>query len=145
MDKNEKKLAELHSLRAWCVTVIDYVINIDRSSAALLSQFKAVVNSSFDRKNLKGLKTIKKDLNEIIGDLSPAQKGELSKLLELDSNESLENISEKARAIIDTGNIDNDDDYRFLNSYIDYLLENNITEEVESINKILLQYIETLK
>lgn len=145
MNKNEKKLAELHSLRAWCMTVIEYVIKIDKSSSPLLTQFKVVVDSSFDKKNLKGLDTIKKDLSELLGDLSVSQRRELSGLLTLNSNDPLLDFSKKAERIFLKGCVDNEDDYRFLNRYIDYLLEHDTTEDIDKINKILLQYLETLE
>lgn len=145
MTKEQKKIAELNSLRAWCMTVIEYAMKVDSSSSPMMLQFKAIVDSTFERKNLKGLKTLKSDLRELFGDLSVSQREELSNLLALESTDSVTDLSQKAESILSKRSIDNEDDYRFLNNYIDYLLENNMTEEIEPINKILLQYIESLK
>lgn len=123
------------------MTVIEYIIEADDSSSPLVSQFRDVVDTSFDRKNLKGLKTIKRDLNELIGDLSENQKNELSSLLVLSLNETLDDVNEKAECIISKGYVDNEDDYRFLNGYIDYLLDNDSTDRIGEINRILLQYL----
>ncbi|TDP01236.1 hypothetical protein [Marinomonas balearica] len=144
MTKEQKKLAELNSIRSWCMTVIEYAIKVDSSSSPVMNQFKSIVDSTFEMKNLKGLKTLKSDLRELFGDLSVSQREELSNLLALESTDSVTDLSQKAESILSKGSIGNEDDYRFLSNYIDYLLENNTTEKIESINKILLQYVRHL-
>lgn len=141
MDKNEKKLAELHSLRAWCMTVIEYAMKIDPASSPLMFKFKVAVDSSFYKRNMKALKTIKRDLSELIGDLSVAQRKELSERLHIEPNDPMTDLNKKTECILSKGHIDNEDDYRFLVFYIDYLLEVDATEGIPRINEILLRYL----
>ena len=37
MKNGDKKLAELHALRFWCMTAIDYIIKVDEQPAPLFS------------------------------------------------------------------------------------------------------------
>ena len=145
MDKKIKKLAEIKALRTWCITVIEYIIQVDNSAAEVLSQFKAIVKSTYERRSLAGLKTIKKDLAEMVGDLSSDQQSELSQLLILSTNEPLVDLRKEAECIMSKGYIDNDDDYRFLNNFTDSQLEDGDTEEIGTINQILDQYYNSLK
>ncbi|MCJ8337111.1 MAG: hypothetical protein MJK10_01450 [Pseudomonadales bacterium] len=145
MDKNIKRLAEIKSHRAWCITVIEYISEVDNSAAYMLSNFKAIVEATYKRRNLGGLKILKKDLAEMVGDLSSYHQSVLSKLIIMSTNEPLVDLRKEAECIVLKGYIDNDDDYRFLNNFLDYLIEDNDTKEIRKINQILDQYYDSLK
>lgn len=143
MGKSDRKLLELHALRAWCITVVEYIIEVDESSAYLIRQFREVVDNTFEKNNLRGLKIIKKDLQEFVGDLSVDQRKKLAEILAIDENYPLEDMEKKVKNILGCGYINEDADYRFLNYYISSRLEKDSMneDEVSKINTILLNYL----
>lgn len=141
IDKVAKKQAELHFHRAWCVTVLDYIMSTDRSADVYLSQFKEIVSYCFSKNDLRGLKTIKSDLNELVLELSASQRDELSTLMSLELGHLPMSYEEEVANILARGEVISNREYRLLNNYIDSLLSKNCMGEIERINEILLNYI----
>lgn len=145
MTKDQKRMAQLHSLRSWCVTVIDYIVKVDNLSLPFMTDAKRTVDSTFERKSIKGLEIIKNDLRELFGDLSVSQREELSSILKTKVDDSATDPRAIAEVIYSKGCIESEDDYRFLSVHIDNLLDEGALEEVERVNELLIDYIKKIK
>ncbi len=139
-----KQQQELEHIKDWCITIIDFIIK-KGGVPIVMTEIKRVVNNSYAKKNLRGLRTCSKDLNEWAKGFSDSDVSELNILLTEKCGENLTNetkkTSGKIKQIIKRGKINNENEYRTLLSKVDEIYDDNRKKnEVEALNKLLIEY-----
>ena len=127
---------EKDKLRGFVLTVLDYVGVTER-------------NSSFDpirrANDLRGLRTAAKDMVEMCQDLDTKRVAELDKLLKENDfpplSEMRDRSLQRCRRILSQKKIRNDDEWRFLESYVSDVDSDVLTQgDREAANQLLGGY-----
>lgn len=140
----EKQLEELEYIKEWCHAIIIFMTKIGGESP-IFTQYVEVINDSYQKQNLKGLRYCLKDVNEWAKGLSKKDVEELNIVLENKFGINLSDANNKAlkkiSTIVKRGKINNEDEYRLLTSRVDEIYANDQKKaELESLNKLLAEY-----
>lgn len=140
----EKQLEELEHIKEWCHTIISFMTKIGGESP-IFTQYIEVINDSYQKQNLKGLRYCFKDVNEWAKGLSKKDVEELNIALENKFGINLDDANNKALKKIGTivrrGKINNEDEFRLLTNRVDEIYTNDKKKaELESLNKLLADY-----
>ena len=137
-----EKMAELRSIKNWCVTVLEFIKKkeVDESSVFIWNRMIENVNNIYSEKKLTSMRMMKRDVADFFHDFNPKEKEEITNLLGEHKDFYLEEERRKVSIIIDRKKIDNDMEFQFLNQYIDYLLDEKKPEQIEVINALLSEY-----
>ena len=138
-----KKIEELLFLKEWNCTVIDYFIK--KEADPLFKQFHQVIIESFNKNNIKGLKTAYTDNNDMARDLPPSDLNELNQILRekfgYDLTKANDQNLAKIKRIVQKGHLKTDDEFRLLlNRVDDIYADDNMKDEVEILNKLMHDY-----
>ena len=141
---NQNKLEELIFLKEWNETIVKFFVLKSKDNS--LEIFHQIINETFNKSDLKGMRMIYKDLNEGINDLSLIEFNELNQLLSqkfgTDLTECNNKNLTKIKQIVKKGNINNDEEYRLiLNRVEEIYADDNQKEETEILNMLLTNYI----
>ncbi len=74
------KSIELNNLKDRCLTIIHFMMEKKEKTESLV-RIETIINETFDKKNLKGLKSINTDLTEWAKGFSKAEQQELYLIL----------------------------------------------------------------
>lgn len=140
----EKQAEELEHIKEWCHTIISFLTKIGGESP-IFTQYKDVINDSYQKQNLKGLRYCLKDVNEWSKGLAKKDMDELNTILESKFGSNLDDANNKAlkkiNNIVKRGKINSEDEFRLLTTRVDEIYANDKNKtELESINKLLADY-----
>ena len=145
METGAKSEKTLLITKEWCEMIIHFML----SKAGPNNSLKEVLNlvkGIYHKKNLAGLKSIKKDLGEWVKVLSRPDLFELNILLQNKFGENLDNDANKIirviEKIISRGKIINDEEYELIVKRVEEIYENeNNKLEIETLNILLVNYL----
>lgn len=147
---NQKELEELSFLRDWNWVITDFTFKneTEESFKEILKQCFQIINEAFDKKDLRGLRMMYNDSNEMAGDFSPHQLNELNRILRakfgFDLNGAHDEFLAKINRIVQRGYLKNDDEFRLLYSRVDEIYaDDSKKEEVEILEKLMGDYEES--
>lgn len=137
---SENNQNELDLLKNWCLTIVNFLIELDGESP-IFSELKSVINKSYDVKNLKALRHCKKDINEWARGIPIQETSKLNILLLEKFGESLEVSKRKIELILKKGKINSQEEYNILLNKVEDIYDKDGKEnEIETLNKLLAQY-----
>ena len=141
---NDKQISEISHIKEWCLAILNFMVSKNGETPGL-KMFTELVIDIYEKQNLKGLRYVKKDINEWANGLPQPDLEELNKLLKNNFKQDLQNQSNRDLAkitrIIKTGRIINEDEYRLLLSRVDEIYnDKNKQVEVQTLNKLLVGY-----
>lgn len=141
---NQNKLEELTFLKEWNETIVNFFASKPKDNS--LEIFHQIINETFNKSDLKGMRMIYKDLNEGANDLPLIEFNELNQQLSqkfgTDLTECNNKNLTKIKQIVKKGNINNDEEYRLiLNRVEEIYADDNQKEETEILNMLLTNYI----
>lgn len=137
------KLSELVYLRDRSLLIVDFLLrkNVENS---MIKQFRTVIQDSYDKSNLKGLKTLSRDMNAWAKSLSEKDMKELEILLEKKFGESLsgDKITRKLiEEILRKGSIENAYEYRVVYDYLQEISDKDpFYEKLLELENLLEKY-----
>ena len=144
---NQKKIEELTFLKEWNETIIKFFILKSKDNS--LEVFHQIINETFNKSDLRGMRMIYKDLNEGTNDLPLIEFNESNQLLSqkfgTDLTEcNIKNLT-KIKQIVKKGNINNDEEYRLiLNRVEEIYADNNQKDQTEILNMLITNYIKKI-
>lgn len=110
----------------------------------MIKQFRTVIQDSYDKSNLKGLKTLSRDMNAWAKSLSEKDMKELEILLEKKFGESLsgDKITRKLiEEILRKGSIENAYEYRVVYDYLQEISDKDpFYEKLLELENLLEKY-----
>lgn len=140
---NEDQLKELDQLKEWCSTVIKFILENGPAGNTMLMQYEAVINSSYQKKDIRGLRMVAKDTKEWAKGLIESDKNKLNEILESKFGSGLNGEVDKKNVtqILKKGKIITEDEYRLLLNRVEEIhTDPSKKEEVEMINLLLVEY-----
>lgn len=114
-------MEELKYLYERSMMIVDFICQKRGGSNPMIDNFKLVVNDVYAKENLKGLKTISRDMNAWAKGLPKKDIQELEILLEARFGENLsgDKITHLViKKVLKKGKIENKDDYRVVYEYL---------------------------
>ena len=141
---SEKNSDELNFLAEWSRVILAFIGEIT-SEPGLLRSFEAGVDRSVERRDLRGLRMMSKDLTEWARSLSVRDQEKLDQLLRARFGHGLSEAAEDARGeinrILRRGQIDTQDEYRLLMSRAEEIYaDDSKAGELEQINRLLAAF-----
>jgi len=141
----EAKQKELRFMKDWCIVIYDY-LNIHKSTNENFYQsFTAIIQKAFDQHDLRGMRMVFNDTNEMARGLPETQLLELNRILEAKFGRSLtdeeKEMKKQINKIVKRGKINNDDEFRLLEQSVSELSqEQSYSSEIETLNRLLAGY-----
>lgn len=135
---------ELLQLRDWCTAIVRFMASVS-DSALLFGEMEEAIERAFERRDLRGLRMVARDLAEWAGDLSPERQEQLDEQLLAQLGRGLRNARQDAQneisRILRRGQIDTADECRLLMSRADEIYaDDSKRAELERINALLVAY-----
>ena len=132
---------EIDELADWCELVTHFIFG--DCDPEMLDLAQSGTRKARERRDLRGLRMVYRDLNESIRDLSGQPKADLDAILIARFGHGIERgkqmLERQARKILQSGKIRKADEYRILESWLETLLSDpSKTAEIERINALLM-------
>jgi hypothetical protein len=149
MTKQESRQAELDFLMRWSRAVFEYIEStVPEAQVALLAPIYGILDEAHRSKNLKGLRSIAKDLLESTSGMKEDQRAELDQQLRTRFGTGLQLSGPHARVeaamlarILDRGTIESATEYRLILERVERLYEDESrAAEVKRLNDLLAAY-----
>jgi hypothetical protein len=142
---SDSRSVELTGIRDWCIAIIHFMR--DLSPSDLFDQTEEVINATYQRGDLRGLKTVSKDVNEWVGGLSRKDRQKLNQLLQSRFGKTLREDAlsrNEVSGILRRGRISDEHEYQLLVSRSDEIYaDDSKKDELERINSLLVEYQES--
>ncbi len=120
MKNNTSTTNELEYLQDRSLLIIDFILNKNVNDS-LMKQFKSVIQETYAKGNLKGLKTLSRDMNAWAKGLSQKDIKELEVLLAEKFGENLsgDKITHTViKQVLKRGKIESEENYRVVYEYL---------------------------
>lgn len=140
---SQKALDELSFLKDWNQMIVDFLVKNENTE--FFKELYKVITDAFDKKNLKGMRMMYNDTNEMARGLSPNKLTELNQVLKekfgFDLNKDHDKVSAKINLIVQRGHLENDDEFRLLFNRVDEIFADDSKEkEVETLENLMDDY-----
>lgn len=140
---SQKASDELSFIRDWIWVIVDFLVK--NESGEIFKEMYQVISDTFDRKNLRGMKMMYNDTNEMARGLSQDKLRELNQILREKFGFGLERdhniILAKINQILQRGYLKNDDEFRLLLSQSEEIYaDNSKKKEVETLENLMVDY-----
>ena len=134
---------ELEHLRSWCLAIIQFMARLSPSNA--LRDAEDVVNSTFERRDLNGLRMMCRDMRQWTKGLSAVDRIKLEGALQSTCGVGLVETSNSEQdalsQILKRGRVDGEEEYRILSDRADDIHEDSSKRsELKRINSLLAAY-----
>jgi hypothetical protein len=149
----DDKLKELSLMKHWTMTIYEYLKSQFSEDAEYLPGKKYhqhlqtsldIINSTFEKNDLRGMKMIYMDTNEMARGIPMDQMIELNKILLRKFGKSLvdeeKEIKKTIAKIVKRGKINTDEEYYLLKPYIDELLIEGKKEEAQKLDFLIYEH-----
>lgn len=141
---NNEKHEKLVRARDWCLYVLRFLNKV--SPAEIFSQMMDVVEETFNKKDLRGLQMLERDIAENARALPNQAKKELDELLVAEIGWGLSALSnkehQKVAKVLRRGAIESDEEYRILSDRADAIFDDTTkATELREINALLASYV----
>lgn len=137
-----KKEEELLMMKEWSLTIINYLLNVETRTTTL-PQFIQIINETAENGNIRGMRMIYRDVNEMAASLRSSDLIELNNLLKKKFGEDLnskEDLS-KIQKILKKNVISNETEFRLVLGYVDANFQNDDQKAfIDSLNKLLADF-----
>jgi hypothetical protein len=142
---------ELVWLRDWSLVIANFIVKNSngfaspQEAADLYQMLTGAINEAFQKNNLKGLKTICAELNEIAKGGSAKEIYDLNELLMSKFGENLNNYKidniKKVKRLLKKGKIEREDDFRLVQNRLEDIYDDDSKrEEAEGLDALLSTY-----
>jgi hypothetical protein len=144
---SEEQLKKIEYLNKRCHLILDFIHKVSQADQ-VIEKFKLIVNNAYDAKDLKGLLSTSKFMDDWASELLPAESKELKQILEKELGASATSESkseiEAIKKIIEKGKIENNKEYKMVLDKVEklYKFESN-KKQVEILNRLLTDYHKT--
>lgn len=140
---SQKALDELSFLKDWNLTIVDFLVK--KENTEFFKGLYKVITDTFDKKNLKGMKMMYNDNNEMARGLSLNKLTELNHILKekfgFDLDKAHDQVLAKINLIVQRGYLDNDDEFRLLFCRVDEIYADDSKEkEIETLENLMNDY-----
>ena len=140
---SQKASDELSFIRDWIWVIVDFLVK--NESGEIFKEMYQVISDTFDRKNLRGMKMMYNDTNEMARGLSQDKLRELNQILREKFGFGLERdhniILAKINQILQRGYLKNEDEFRLLLSQSEEIYaDNSKKKEVETLENLMVDY-----
>lgn len=140
---SQKTLDELSFLKDWNQMIVDFLVKNENTE--FFKELYKVITDAFDKKNLKGMRMMYNDTNEMARGLSSNKLTELNQVLKekfgFDLNKDHDKVSAKINLIVQRGHLENDDEFRLLFNRVDEIFADDSKEkEVETLENLMDDY-----
>ncbi len=140
---SQKALDELSFLKDWNQMIVDFLVKNENTE--FLKELYQVITDAFDKKNLKGMRMMYNDTNEMARGLSSNKLTELNQILKekfgFDLDKDHDKVLTKINLIVQRGHLENDDEFRLLFSRVDEIYADGSKEkEVEALENLMNDY-----
>lgn len=137
-------IEEMSQLRDWSVAIARFIGSIPEA-ASLSRQMEEVIHQAFERRDLRGLRMVARDVAEWATDLSPEQQQQLDALLVSRFGRGLKDqrkdVEREIARILRRGQIETEGEYRLLMARVDEIYaDESKAEELEQINRLVLAF-----
>lgn len=134
---------EARRLRDWCVAIVKFMG--EASPSELLGQTESAINYAFERRDLRGLRVVSKDIAQWVQGMTSKDQERLDDVLRTQFGRGLlENTCEVRKEIarvLTRGSIANEAEYRLLADRVDDIYaDKSSRRELEKINAVLAAY-----
>ena len=132
--------------------LLDELINIikrikinDSASGKMAAYLQSLINQSYSFYDLKGLQSIKNDLIEMLKDVPSSEIQRLDEALIQKIGLSYSQIdgqsAKRIKTILKRGKINNDEEFRFIQSYLNELKDTSLPEsDLNRMEELLIKY-----
>ena len=140
---SQKDLDELSFMRDWNWVIVDFLVKNDNGE--FFKQLYQIISETFDKGNLRGMRMIYNDNNEMARGLSLNKLTELNHILKekfgFDLDKARDKVLAKINLIVQRGYLENDDEFRLLFSRVDEIYADDSKEkEVEILENLMGNY-----
>lgn len=143
MENKLKSKDELEYLQRRSLTIIQFIIDKNPDNL-MIQKFKKIMEETYNKKNLAGLKTLSRDLNAWAKSLPEKDIRELQTLLlaKFEENLSGDKITHSIiKKALKTKKIENEESYRVIYEYlIDISNKDPFYNETQELNDLLQLY-----
>jgi hypothetical protein len=144
VESTNKREAELSAIRQRCITILDFLVRTGERSG-LVDKIRQVVQTSYERHDLRGLRMVVRDLEESISALPARKQKELDAVLhqqgQLTRTESKENVRRRVEGIVQNGKIRNAREFALLLNWADAIhADDSKREDLEQIDLLLAAF-----
>lgn len=131
-------------LRDWCTAIVRFMASVSEP-APLFREMEEAIERAFERRDLRGLRMIARDVAEWASDLSPEHQEQLDEQLLAQLGRGLrdarQDTQKEVSRILRRGQIDTADECRLLMSRADEIYgDDSKRAELERINALLVAY-----
>ena len=141
--KLSTNINELEYLYGRSKIIINFMLHKNHDDTMML-QVNKIIEETYKKRNLKGMKTLSRDLNAWAKGFTVEDTGELEKLLEDKFDETLSGDKTTHKVISNVlikKQIDNDNEYRVIHEYLLDISEgDSFFENVIDMKKLLISY-----
>lgn len=141
--KDSKHIFELEFIKDWVLTILDVLDKFYPEGKQ--DDFREIVINAFKRHNLRGLRYVYSDANEMAGYMSREQIEYLNAILKdkfgFDLNDKNKKDLVKIKVILSRGCIKNASEYRLLSNRVEQIYaDEDKVDELEALNRLLLDF-----
>lgn len=143
MARRRERPEELAFLRDWCTTIIGFLGEL----GATVEEWHQVISQTYDKRDLRGLRSLARDIGEWAKGLPPSDVRRLDGRLRSAFGEGIvdqrrEDLAKIAQ-VVARGRISDAEEYRLLHGRVEEIYADDaMQQEVESLNALLLAFIE---
>jgi hypothetical protein len=141
---DSEQLKELDRLKDWSLTILRF-INTKTPSGSMnyVGKFEEVVTQTYDKKDLRGMKLLFKDVIAWSKDLEKEQITELNKIIRKKFGEDLYYSHKKIEEILSKAVIENLAEYKLLFDYFEEInSDESRNDEISRVNRLIEEYQE---
>lgn len=140
---NTSNVSELQYLRDRSLLIIDFILNKNVGDP-MIHQFKSVIQETYDKGNLRGLRTLSRDINAWAKGLPQKDVKELELLLakKFEENLSVDKITHAViKQVLKSGKIESEENYRVVHEYLqDISVTDPFYESIVKLEMLLGAY-----
>lgn len=144
---SQEALDELSFMRDWNWVIVDFIVKNENEEVfkELFKGLHQIISITFDKKNLRGMRMMYNDNNEMVRSLSQDKQSELNQILKEKFGFSLERVHDlnlaQINQILQRGYLKNDDEFRLLLSHTDEIYaDSSKKKEVETLENLMADY-----
>lgn len=145
----QKKITEMSFIKDWCLVIMDFLEEVyptDETSEA----FRQIINDASDKGDIRGLRILYNDVNEMVHGISKSNLVVLNRKLNIKFGMDLDTVKKdnmvRIREILQKGYLESDDEYRFVSSMIDEIyIDGCRKDKIDAIYKLMDDYEERKK
>ena len=144
---SQEALDELSFMRDWNWVIVDFIVKNENEEAfkEIFKELHQIISITFEKKDLRGMRMMYNDNNEMAKSLSQDKQNELNQILKEKFGFSLERAHDlnlaQIKLILQRGYLKNDDEFRLLLSHTDEIYaDSSKKKEVEILENLMADY-----